>query len=101
MTIVPLDRGFAVYDIAQAAIEGTLADDGQLCSNCDADFGRGMITALARIEGRARRRGRQRPRCTSQERSTATGADKAARFLQLCDALRACRSLVARATRPG
>ena len=49
------------------------------------DFGLGMVTALARVEGRPVGVIANNP-TTSAARSTATGADKAARFLQLCDA---------------
>ena len=46
----------------------------------------GMVTALVRVEGRPLGVDRQQPDCTSAAPSTADGADKAARFMQLCDA---------------
>ena len=49
-------------------------------------FGAGHGHRAGARRGPAARRGRQRPRRTSAARSTPTRADKAARFLQLCDA---------------
>ena len=56
------------------------------CSSCARDFGIGMVTALVRVEGPADRHHRQQPRCTSAGAIDSDGADKAARFMQLCDA---------------
>ena len=56
------------------------------CWSCAARFGRTVITALARDRGAARRRDRERPATPGRRASTPTAADKAARFMQLCDA---------------
>jgi acetyl-CoA carboxylase carboxyltransferase component len=79
--VVPVDRRRA-YDI-RAAIDG-LFDEGSVLE-LRRDFGVGMVTALARIEGRpvgvvANDPGHLAGAIDSD------GADKAARFMQLCDA---------------
>ena len=55
------------------------------CSSCGATSARSIVTALARIEGRAGRRHREQPYHLGGA-IDADAADKAARFLQLCDA---------------
>ena len=79
--VVPVDR-LRAYDIRRA-IEG-LFDVGSVLE-LRREFGLGMVTALARIEGRpvgvlANNPGHLAGAIDSD------GADKAARFLQLCDA---------------
>ncbi len=79
--VVPIDR-LRAYDI-RTAIEG-LFDVGSMLE-LRRDFGVGMVTALARIEGRpvgvvANNPGHLAGAIDSD------GADKAARFMQLCDA---------------
>ena len=79
--VVPVDR-LRAYDIRRA-IEG-LFDVGSVLE-LRRDFGLGMVTALARIEGRpvgvvANNPGHLAGAIDSD------GADKAARFMQLCDA---------------
>ncbi|HSM68042.1 MAG TPA: carboxyl transferase domain-containing protein [Ilumatobacteraceae bacterium] len=79
--VVPVDR-LRAYDI-RAAIDG-LFDEGSVLE-LRRDFGVGMVTALARIEGRpvgvvANDPGHLAGAIDSD------GADKAARFMQLCDA---------------
>ncbi len=79
--VVPVDR-LRAYDI-RAAIDG-LFDEGSVLE-MRRDFGIGMVTALARIEGRpvgvvANDPGHLAGAIDSD------GADKAARFMQLCDA---------------
>jgi acetyl-CoA carboxylase carboxyltransferase component len=79
--VVPVDR-LRAYDI-RAAIEG-LFDVGSVLE-LRRDFGIGMVTALARLEGRpvgvvANNPGHLAGAIDSD------GADKAARFMQLCDA---------------
>ena len=79
--VVPVDR-LRAYDIRRA-IEGLFDDDSVL--ELRREFGVGMVTALARIEGRpvgvvANDPGHLAGAIDSD------GADKAARFMQLCDA---------------
>ena len=79
--VVPVDR-LRAYDI-RAAIEGLFDVDSVL--ELRRDFGVGMVTALARLEGRpvgvvANNPGHLAGAIDSD------GADKAARFMQLCDA---------------
>ena len=79
--VVPVDR-LRAYDI-RSAIEGLFDVDSVL--ELRRDFGVGMVTALARIEGRplgvvANNPGHLAGAIDSD------GADKAARFMQLCDA---------------
>ncbi|HEU5268040.1 MAG TPA: carboxyl transferase domain-containing protein [Jatrophihabitans sp.] len=71
-----------VYDVRQA-IE-LLFDSGSVLE-LRRDFGRGMITALARIDGRPIGVLANDPAHLAGA-ITAAGSDKAARFLQLCDA---------------
>jgi acetyl-CoA carboxylase carboxyltransferase component len=78
--VVPVDR-LRSYDV-RAAIDG-MFDAGSVLE-LRRDFGVGMITALARVEGRpvgviANHPGHLAGAITSD------GADKAARFMQLCD----------------
>jgi acetyl-CoA carboxylase carboxyltransferase component len=78
--VVPLDR-LRAYDIRRA-IEGLFDVDSVL--ELRRDFGLGMVTALARLEGRpvgviANHPGHLAGAIDSD------GADKAARFMQLCD----------------
>jgi acetyl-CoA carboxylase carboxyltransferase component len=79
--VVPVDR-LRAYDI-RAVVDG-LFDEGSVLE-LRRDFGVGMVTALARIEGRpvgvvANDPGHLAGAIDSD------GADKAARFMQLCDA---------------
>jgi acetyl-CoA carboxylase carboxyltransferase component len=79
--VVPVDR-LRAYDIRRA-IEGLVDTDSVL--ELRREFGIGMVTALARIEGRpvgviANDPGHLAGAIDSD------GADKAARFMQLCDA---------------
>lgn len=55
------------------------------CSNCRALFGQGMITAFARIEGKPVGILANNPLHLSGAIDS-DGADKASRFMQLCDA---------------
>ena len=78
--VIPEDRKRG-YDV-RAAIYGLFDTDSVLELRCD--FGLGMVTALARVEGRpvgvvANNPGHLAGAIDSD------GADKAARFLQLCD----------------
>jgi acetyl/propionyl-CoA carboxylase alpha subunit/acetyl-CoA carboxylase carboxyltransferase component len=80
-TIVPENR-LRVYDMRHV-IE-TLADTGSVLE-LRRDFGRAMITALVRIEGRAVGVIANNPLFNSGAIDS-PAADKAARFMQLCDA---------------
>jgi len=80
-TIVP-DNRMRAYD-TRTVIE-TLADEGSVIELRSA-FGRGMVTALARIEGRPLGIVANNPAHLGGA-IDADGADKASRFLQLCDA---------------
>jgi acetyl-CoA carboxylase carboxyltransferase component len=77
---VPEDRK-RIYDMR--ALIGTLADTGSVLE-LRRDFGAGMITALIRIEGRALGLIANNPAHLGGA-IDAPAADKAARFLQLCD----------------
>ncbi len=79
--LVPENRK-RVYDV-RAVVTG-LADRGSVLE-LRRDFGLGMVTALARVEGRALGIVANDPRHLSGA-IDAPAADKAARFLQLCDA---------------
>ncbi|MGA1052422.1 MAG: carboxyl transferase domain-containing protein [Ilumatobacteraceae bacterium] len=79
--VVPVDR-LRSYDV-RAAVD-LLADEGSVLE-LRSEFGVGMITALARIEGRAVGIIANNPSHLAGAIDS-DGADKAARFLQLCDA---------------
>ncbi|HEX7167281.1 MAG TPA: carboxyl transferase domain-containing protein [Acidimicrobiales bacterium] len=80
-TAIPENR-LRVYDV-RTVIE-TLADTGSVLELRRA-FGLGMVTALARVEGRPIGIVANNPTHLAGA-IDADGADKAARFLQLCDA---------------
>ncbi len=80
-TIIPENR-LRVYDV-RAAIE-TLADTGSILE-LRRHFGLGMVTALVRIEGRPLGVIANNPAHLAGAIDS-NGADKAARFMQLCDA---------------
>ncbi|MFV0296263.1 MAG: carboxyl transferase domain-containing protein [Hyphomicrobiaceae bacterium] len=80
-TLVPENR-VRVYDIRKV-IE-TLADEGSVLE-LRRDFGRTMVTVLARLEGRAVGIVANNPVHLGGAIDS-DGADKAARFMQLCDA---------------
>jgi acetyl/propionyl-CoA carboxylase alpha subunit/acetyl-CoA carboxylase carboxyltransferase component len=80
-TLVPENR-LRVYDVRR--VVEALADTGSVLELRRA-FGRGMVTALARIEGRPLGIVANNPTHLSGA-IDADGADKAARFMQLCDA---------------
>lgn len=79
--VVP-DKRTRVYDIRE--VIHTVCDTGSVLE-LRRDFAPGMITALARIEGRAVGMIANDPRHLGGA-IDAPGADKAARFMQLCDA---------------
>lgn len=79
--VVPLDR-LRAYDIREA-IDGLFDVDSVL--ELRRDFGLGMITALARIEGRPVGVLANNPKHLGGAIDS-DGSDKAARFMQLCDA---------------
>jgi len=79
--VVPLDR-LRSYDVRRAV--ELLFDTGSVLE-LRRDFGLGMITALARIEGRPVGVLANNPTHLAGAIDT-PGADKAARFMQLCDA---------------
>ncbi len=79
--VVPVDR-LRAYDI-RAAIDG-LFDVGSVLE-LRRDFGVGMVTALARVEGRPVGVVANNPTHLAGAIDS-DGADKAARFMQLCDA---------------
>ncbi len=79
--VIPENR-LRVYDV-RAVIEG-LADTGSVLE-LRRGFGPGMVTALARIEGRPLGIVANNPVHLAGAIDS-TGADKAARFMQLCDA---------------
>jgi acetyl-CoA carboxylase carboxyltransferase component len=79
--VIPADR-LRVYDVRR--VLELLADAGSLLE-LRRDFAPGMITALARVEGRPLGIVANNPQHLSGAIDS-TGADKAARFLQLCDA---------------
>jgi acetyl-CoA carboxylase carboxyltransferase component len=80
-TLVPENR-LRVYDV-RAVIE-TLADVGSTLE-LRRGFGAGMVTALARVDGRPLGVVANNPMHLAGA-IDADGADKAARFMQLCDA---------------
>jgi acetyl-CoA carboxylase carboxyltransferase component len=80
-TLIPENRR-QVYDV-RTVVEA-LADDGSVLELRPA-FGRGMVTALARVEGRPLGVVANNPTHLAGA-IDADGADKAARFMQLCDA---------------
>jgi acetyl-CoA carboxylase carboxyltransferase component len=79
--LIPQNRRQA-YDVR--TVVGALADTGSVLE-LRPGFGRGMFTALARIEGRPLGIVANNPLHLAGA-IEADGADKAARFLQLCDA---------------
>jgi acetyl-CoA carboxylase carboxyltransferase component len=79
--VVPVDR-LRAYDI-RAAIDGLFDVDSVLELRCE--FGVGIVTALARIEGRPVGVVANNPSHLAGAIDS-DGADKAARFMQLCDA---------------
>ncbi|MBA3288343.1 MAG: biotin carboxylase, partial [Acidimicrobiia bacterium] len=79
--VVPVDR-LRSYDIRRAV--ELLFDKGSVLE-LRTDFGIGMVTALARMEGRPVGVIANNPRHLSGAIDT-PGADKVARFMQLCDA---------------
>ncbi|MEX0749795.1 MAG: carboxyl transferase domain-containing protein, partial [Dehalococcoidia bacterium] len=79
--VIPENRR-RVYEV-RAAIE-TLADEGSVLE-LRRQFGRGMVTALARVEGRPIGIVANNPMHLGGAIDS-DGADKAARFMQLCDA---------------
>lgn len=79
--VVPEDR-LRAYDVR--AVLDVVADAGSVLE-LRRDFGRSMITALARIEGRPMGVIANDPRVLGGAIDS-DAADKAARFLQLCDA---------------
>jgi acetyl-CoA carboxylase carboxyltransferase component len=80
-TCVPEER-LRVYDIR--SLITTLADTGSVLE-IRAGFGKGMVTALVRVEGRPMGLVANDPAQLGGAIDR-DGADKAARFLQLCDA---------------
>ena len=79
--VVPLDR-LRAYDIRRV-IDGLFDDDSVL--ELRRGFGVGMVTALARLEGRPVGVLANNPRHLGGAIDS-DGSDKAARFMQLCDA---------------
>jgi acetyl-CoA carboxylase carboxyltransferase component len=79
--VIPENR-LRVYDV-RAVVDG-LADDGSVLE-LRPQFGIGMVTALIRIEGRPIGLIANNPTHLAGA-IDADGADKAARFMQLCDA---------------
>ena len=79
--VVPVDR-LRSYDV-RAAIEGLFDTDSVL--ELRRDFANGMITSFARVEGRPVGVIANDPAHLAGA-ITSDGADKAARFMQLCDA---------------
>jgi acetyl-CoA carboxylase carboxyltransferase component len=79
--IIPENR-LRIYDIG--TVIATLADTGSVLE-LRSQFGTGMVTALVRIEGRPMGLIANNPAHLSGS-IDANGADKAARFMQLCDA---------------
>ena len=80
-TLVPENR-MRVYDVRR--VVEALADAGSVLELRRA-FGRGMVTALARVEGRPLGIVANNPTHLAGAIDS-EGADKAARFMQLCDA---------------
>ena len=83
-TLVPENR-LRVYDVR--AVIDTLADTGSRARAAAGVRGPGMVTALVRVEGRPLGVVANNPTHLGGA-IDADAADKAARFLQLCDALR-------------
>jgi acetyl/propionyl-CoA carboxylase alpha subunit len=81
--VIPENR-LRVYDIRK--VIDTLADEDSVLE-LRAQFGIGMVTALIRIEGRPIGLIANKPKHLSGA-IDADGADKASRFMQLCDAFR-------------
>ncbi|HAZ33158.1 MAG TPA: biotin carboxylase [Acidimicrobiaceae bacterium] len=79
--VIPVDR-LRAYDVRNV-IDGMFDDDSVL--EIRKDFGVGMITALARVEGRPVGVIANNPAHLAGAIDS-DGADKAARFMQLCDA---------------
>ena len=79
--VVPEDR-LRVYDVRK--VVERLADEGSVLE-LKKDFGPGMVTALARIEGRPIGLIANNPNHLAGAVDS-DGADKAARFMQICDA---------------
>ena len=79
--VIPENRR-QVYDVRD--VVATLADTGSVLE-LRREFGAGMVTALARVEGRPLGIVANNPMHLAGA-IDADGADKAARFLQLCDA---------------
>lgn len=79
--LVPENR-LRVYDVRKAA--STLADEGSFLE-LRREFGRGMVTAFIRIEGRPVGVVANNPQHLGGAIDS-DAADKAARFMQLCDA---------------
>ena len=79
--IIPENR-LRVYDVRE--IIETLADTGWVLE-LRREFGRGMVTSLIRVEGRPVGVIANNPRFLGGAIDS-DGADKAARFMQLCDA---------------
>ncbi len=80
-SVIPEQR-LRVYDVRAAV--AAIADEGSVLE-LRAAFGLGMVTALARVEGRPLGIVANNPAHLAGA-IDADGADKAARFLQLCDA---------------
>jgi acetyl-CoA carboxylase carboxyltransferase component len=78
---IPEDR-LRIYDVRK--VVETMADTGSVLE-LRAGFGLGMVTALARIEGRSVGIVANNPNHLAGAIDS-DGADKAARFMQLCDA---------------
>ncbi|MDA1097347.1 MAG: carbamoyl-phosphate synthase large subunit [Proteobacteria bacterium] len=78
---IPEDR-LRIYDVRK--VVETMADTGSVLE-LRAGFGLGMVTALARIEGRPVGIVANNPKHLAGAIDS-DGADKAARFMQLCDA---------------
>ena len=81
--VIPENR-LRVYDVRQ--VISTLADTGSVLE-LRPSFGLGMVTALARFEGRPAGIVANNPTHLAGAIDS-DGADKAARFMQLCDAFR-------------
>ncbi len=79
--VVPVDR-LRAYEIRRAV---ELLFDTDSVLELRADFGHGMVTALARLEGRPVGVVANNPKHLGGAIDS-DGADKAARFMQLCDA---------------
>jgi len=79
-TVIPENR-LRIYDVRR--VVETLADSGSVLE-LRRGFGAGMVTALARIEGRAVGIIANNPTHLAGAIDS-DGADKAARFMQLCD----------------